>query len=438
MGMILNGIALEGLTRPYGGTFLVFSDYMRPAVRLAAIQQVPVTFVWTHDSIGLGEDGPTHQPIEHLAALRAMPGLDVVRPADANETAQAWAEILRRGRPAGLALSRQNLPIVDRTEHAKATGVAKGAYVLIDAASGAPDVVLVATGSEVLAGPRGPPAPGEGRRRHPRRLDAVPGVVRGAAALLPEQGPAALGARPRQRRGGRGDGVARPRRRLRPLHQHRALRRLGGRRRPCSASSVSPPRRSSRPPRTPSRRPATATAVPAVTDTAPRARKDTGTDVAHHRTRRAARARPRPGSEHDDDQHRPEGPRRQRRLHLARRPVPRAPHLGQPPAAHRRQGGRRRHDEPVDLPGRPVRGARLRRPGPRARGCREDRRRGRVRPHDPGRARRVRRLPARSTRPPAARTAGCRSRSTRGWPTTPPGRSRRPRPSRPPSTARTC
>ncbi|HEU5242561.1 MAG TPA: transketolase, partial [Ornithinibacter sp.] len=149
MGMILNGIALEGLTRPYGGTFLVFSDYMRPAVRLAAIQQVPVTFVWTHDSIGLGEDGPTHQPIEHLAALRAMPGLDVVRPADANETAHAWAEILRRGRPAGIALSRQNLPIVDRAEHAKATGVAKGAYVLIDAASGTPDVVLVATGSEV-------------------------------------------------------------------------------------------------------------------------------------------------------------------------------------------------------------------------------------------------------------------------------------------------
>ena len=149
MGMILNGIALEGLTRPYGGTFLVFSDYMRPAVRLAAIQQLPVTFVWTHDSIGLGEDGPTHQPIEHLAALRAMPGLDVVRPADANETAAAWAEVLRRGRTAGIALSRQNLPIVDRSVHAKAAGVAKGAYVLIDAASGQPDVVLVATGSEV-------------------------------------------------------------------------------------------------------------------------------------------------------------------------------------------------------------------------------------------------------------------------------------------------
>ncbi len=149
MAMILNGIALEGLTRPYGGTFLVFSDYMRPAVRLAAIQQLPVTFVWTHDSIGLGEDGPTHQPIEHLAALRAMPGLDVVRPADANETAAAWGEVLRRGRTAGIALSRQNLPILDRTVHAKASGVAKGAYVLLDAGSGEPDVILIATGSEV-------------------------------------------------------------------------------------------------------------------------------------------------------------------------------------------------------------------------------------------------------------------------------------------------
>src|SRR5512141_232467 len=127
MGAIMNGIALHGGTRVYGGTFLTFSDYMRGAVRLAALMQLPVTYVWTHDSIGLGEDGPTHQPIEHFAALRAMPGLDFVRPADANETAVAWAEILRRGTPAGLALSRQNLPVVDRTEHAKATGVGKGA-----------------------------------------------------------------------------------------------------------------------------------------------------------------------------------------------------------------------------------------------------------------------------------------------------------------------
>ncbi|HET7475440.1 MAG TPA: transketolase [Dermatophilaceae bacterium] len=154
MGLILNGIALEGLTRPYGGTFLVFSDYMRPAVRLAAIQQLPVTFVWTHDSVGLGEDGPTHQPVEHLAALRAIPGLDVVRPGDANETAVAWATILSHSdRPAGLALSRQPLPTLDRNVYASADGVAKGAYVLAKAADEddgfAPDVILVATGSEV-------------------------------------------------------------------------------------------------------------------------------------------------------------------------------------------------------------------------------------------------------------------------------------------------
>jgi transketolase len=151
MGMILNGIALEGLTRPYGGTFLVFSDYMRPAVRLAAIQQAPVTYVWTHDSIGLGEDGPTHQPIEHLAALRAIPGLDVVRPADANETAAAWAQILTNGEgPAALCLTRQPVPTWDRRKYGKTSGVAKGAYVLVqESRAGDPDVVLVATGSEV-------------------------------------------------------------------------------------------------------------------------------------------------------------------------------------------------------------------------------------------------------------------------------------------------
>ncbi len=149
MGLILNGMALEGLTRPYGGTFLVFSDYMRPSVRLAAIQRIPVTFVWTHDSIGLGEDGPTHQPIEHLAALRAIPDFDLVRPADANETAAAWVTILRNGRPAGLALSRQNLPIWDPRISGKAANVSKGAYILREAAGGHPDVILIATGSEV-------------------------------------------------------------------------------------------------------------------------------------------------------------------------------------------------------------------------------------------------------------------------------------------------
>ncbi|QSB03865.1 transketolase [Natronoglycomyces albus] len=149
MGAILNGIALYGHTRPYGGTFLVFSDYMRPAVRLAALMQVPVTFVWTHDSIGLGEDGPTHQPIEHLAALRAIPGLDVVRPADANETTVAWKTILEHSsHPAGLVLTRQAVPTFDRSQVASADNVAKGGYVLSDA-QGQPDVVIIGTGSEV-------------------------------------------------------------------------------------------------------------------------------------------------------------------------------------------------------------------------------------------------------------------------------------------------
>ncbi|MFE3579038.1 transketolase [Streptomyces vinaceus] len=153
MGAILNGIALQSLTRPYGGTFLTFSDYMRPAVRLAALMQLPATYIWTHDSIGLGEDGPTHQPVEHLAALRAIPGLDVVRPADANETTACWQTILEHtDRPAGLILSRQNLPVLDRTngQHAPALQAARGGYTLADTADGAaPDVILVATGSEV-------------------------------------------------------------------------------------------------------------------------------------------------------------------------------------------------------------------------------------------------------------------------------------------------
>jgi len=151
MGCILNGITLEGLTRTYGGTFLVFSDYMRPAVRLAALQKLPVTFVWTHDSVGLGEDGPTHQPIEHLAALRAIPGLDVVRPGDANETSVAWRTILEHtDRPAGLALSRQAVPTFDRETFGSAEGTAKGAYVLAEgSASTGPTLILIATGSEV-------------------------------------------------------------------------------------------------------------------------------------------------------------------------------------------------------------------------------------------------------------------------------------------------
>ncbi|MBD8061310.1 transketolase [Oceanitalea stevensii] len=157
MGSILNGITLHGLTRPYGGTFLTFSDYMRPPVRLAALMGVPSTFVWTHDSIGLGEDGPTHQPIEHLAALRAIPGLDVVRPADAAEVAVAWRTIIENTeRPAGLILTRQNVPNPARGSGAaegdalaSAEGGARGGYVLAEATGGTPQVILIATGSEV-------------------------------------------------------------------------------------------------------------------------------------------------------------------------------------------------------------------------------------------------------------------------------------------------
>ena len=148
MGAILNGIALEGLTRPFGGTFLVFSDYMRGSVRLAALMQTSVVYVWTHDSVGLGEDGPTHQPIEHLWSLRGIPGLAIARPCDGNETAQVWLEALRRATPTGLILSRQGLPVIDRATHAAASEVVRGAYTLAEA-SGTPRAIIIATGSEV-------------------------------------------------------------------------------------------------------------------------------------------------------------------------------------------------------------------------------------------------------------------------------------------------
>jgi len=151
MGGILNGINADGLTRAYGGTFFVFADYMRPAARLAALSNIPTIFVWTHDSIGVGEDGPTHQPVEHLAAYRAIPNLAIVRPSDANETAAAWAEALKQTKtPVGLILSRQNLRTLDRSsgEYASADGLAKGAYILKEA-SADPQVILIGTGSEV-------------------------------------------------------------------------------------------------------------------------------------------------------------------------------------------------------------------------------------------------------------------------------------------------
>lgn len=194
MAAEMNGIALHGNTRIFGGTFLVFSDYMRNAVRLSALMHLPVTYVWTHDSIGLGEDGPTHQPVEHLAALRAIPGLNVVRPADANETAIAWREILRRwtkefgkGAPHGLALTRQGVPTYEANEDA-----AKGGYVLFEASTGSPEVVLIATGSEVHV------AVGARERleaawgAHAGRLDAVGGVVRGAGPGVPGERSAAV------------------------------------------------------------------------------------------------------------------------------------------------------------------------------------------------------------------------------------------------------
>jgi transketolase len=147
MGAIMNGIKAHGGTRPYGATFLTFSDYMRGAVRLSALMRLPVTYVWTHDSIGLGEDGPTHQPIEHMAALRAIPNLSMLRPGDANETAYAWKAMLENPEgPKGIALTRQNIPVLEGTS---AEGVARGGYVLAEASGGEPQLILMGTGSEL-------------------------------------------------------------------------------------------------------------------------------------------------------------------------------------------------------------------------------------------------------------------------------------------------
>lgn len=148
MACAMNGMALGGLTRPFAGTFLVFSDFMRGAVRLSALMDLPATYVWTHDSIGLGEDGPTHQPVEHLWALRAIPNLNVIRPADANETATAWRIVMESGKPSGLCLSRQNLPVIDSSGTTDASLVRRGAYVISESSSD-PQVILIATGSEV-------------------------------------------------------------------------------------------------------------------------------------------------------------------------------------------------------------------------------------------------------------------------------------------------
>jgi transketolase len=149
MGAAVSGLSLSKV-RPYGATFFNFSDYMKGSIRLAAIMEIPVIYVFTHDSIGVGEDGPTHEPIEQLAALRAMPGILVLRPGDANEVVEAWKVVMQlQHEPAALVLTRQALPTLDRTKYAPASGVAKGAYVLADAPGGIPDVILIATGSEV-------------------------------------------------------------------------------------------------------------------------------------------------------------------------------------------------------------------------------------------------------------------------------------------------
>ena len=191
MAAIVNGLSLSKL-RPFGATFFIFSDYARPAIRLSALMELPTIFVFTHDAMGDGEDGPTHQPVEHLASLRAMPGLTLLRPGDANEVVEAYRYVMQlRHRPAVMVLSRQPLPTLDRTKYASAAGVARGAYVLADAPGGKPEVILIATGSEVSLAV----AAHErcSRRGHPlaRGLDAVVGHLRAAAAGLSRQRAAA-------------------------------------------------------------------------------------------------------------------------------------------------------------------------------------------------------------------------------------------------------
>ena len=250
MGAILNGIALHGGTRPYGGTFLVFSDYMRPSVRLAALMKLPVVYVWTHDSIGLGEDGPTHQPVEHLTALRAIPGLDVVRPADANETAWAWRQALEHtDRPTALALSRQPLPTLDRDVAGQRRGGRQGR---LRAGRGVQRQAAGDHRRHRLRGaalPHRPGAAGGRRHPHPGRLDALPGVVLRAGRGVPGVGAPARGKSTGERGGG---------------HRHVLARRSSATaarasawsttarapRTPCSSSSSGSPPTGSWPPRT--------------------------------------------------------------------------------------------------------------------------------------------------------------------------------------------
>ncbi len=226
MGSIVNGLGLVGL-RAYGATFLVFADYMRPPIRLASLMELPVFHVFTHDSIGVGEDGPTHQPVEQLLTLRAIPGLVTLRPADANEVAEAYRVIMGlKDQPAVLALSRQPLPTFDRTKYGSAAGVAKGGYVLADC-DGTPEVILIGNGQRGAALRLGLRGADGGGRQGPRGLDAVLGPVRASGRSLPQHGTDAGGAGPRRRRAGLGD-------RLGPLcglrrrdHRHAYVRVLG-------------------------------------------------------------------------------------------------------------------------------------------------------------------------------------------------------------------
>ena len=228
MAASLNGMAAHGGIIPFGSTFLMFSDYMRPAIRLAALMELGVIYVFTHDSIGLGEDGPTHQPIEQLAALRAIPQLVVIRPGDANETAVAWrVAIESRHRPVALALTRQNVPTLDRSQFAAAEGLRRGAYVLADAPNGKPDVVLIGTGSEVGTGRSGTAKVSGAKNSGAHRFHAELGTVRSAAARVSRIGLAfvdSAAARGGSRSAARLASLCRRRRRC---HRHRAVWRLG-------------------------------------------------------------------------------------------------------------------------------------------------------------------------------------------------------------------
>ena len=222
---ISNGLSLSKL-RPLWSTYLTFSDYARPAIRLSALMELPVIHLFTHDSIGLGEDGPTHQPVEQLASLRAIPGLDVIRPADANEVAEAWRVALdRTHQPVALVLTRQNVPVLDRSKYASAEGLRRGGYVLADAsAGGEPDVILIATGSEVALAARRPRGAERRRRRLAGRQPALLGALRPPGRRLPRRGAAARGHRAGLGRGGLDPGLGPLRRLRRQDDRHAHLR----------------------------------------------------------------------------------------------------------------------------------------------------------------------------------------------------------------------